>query len=223
MSATTALLGGMSIIGGASDMVGAFGDREVSKAKNNADSALQIADVYSKASSSASQMRINAMGYDNDATNIRRQFSEAIRDYDEKSAAEKGALKTSYASSGVALSGSALDVIAATENSAARRRLARQNASDSDAMQRESMASALRLNAKFALGKAYDDSLKIKLNAKFANDASLRSMHSDIAGSLIKTGSGLGKAALKGESKNKSAKSGLSGVVINDYDDILMA
>lgn len=223
MSATTALMGGMSIFGGASDIASSIGGRTVTIAKNKANSAMQIADVYSQASASASQMRLDAMQYDNEAALIRQSFSEATKDYDETAAAQSGTLTASYASSGVALSGSALDVIASTENTATRRRMARQNATDSQAIERENMAAALRLNAKFAIAQAGDMASRIKLNTKFANDTSLFQMHSGIGSALQGTASGFGKAIMKGVDKKSNNKSDYPRIVNDNYDNILMA
>lgn len=177
MSATEATIaGGSAIFSGGMKIIDSVRKNIENTAANDISASFQIADAISKGENNASNMRIDAMGYDFDALNIRRKLQDEIKMFDSKANSEIGSLKANYASSGVALSGSALDAIEAAENSVAIQRLARQNDADSQAAEREFMASKLRLNAKFAK-ESIDDSIKrIKLNNKFSNTLGMSSM-----------------------------------------------
>lgn len=188
MSATEATIaGGSSILSGGMKIIDSIRKNIENTASNDISASFQIADTISRGENAASTMRIEAMGYDFEALNVRRKLQDEIKMLDNKANAEIGSLKAGYASSGVALSGSALDAIEAAENSVATQRLARQNSADAKAAEREFMASKLRLNAKFTK-ESIDDSIKrITLNNKISNSLGMSSMAFGIIGDTVDT------------------------------------
>lgn len=160
---------GLDILSGITNVAGSFKKQMETAAAKDISMEFQIADIINQSKNQASEMKIKAMGYENNEANIRRQLKEEIRLFDEKASAAAGAIQNRYVSSGVKAEGSALAAMEAAENSVALQRLARQNAADSEAMEREAMASQLKLSAGNTIKELEYSVKRIRLGVEMAS------------------------------------------------------